>query len=284
MHIFILGMGHVGKALAANLRASGHTITGSTTTAEKVTELQEHADEVVVLRGSETEKLVAAASDCDVIVVTVAPNVKNTRTVEERHKHYADVLVASCASARQACERVIFLSSFSVYGDGGAGDEPVSETTATSNSEEPSSRYYQEAEQQVLSNAGGCVLRFPDMYGAPGDLTFEQRVAMCHEYFGGKAIFSADAPLYAIHFEDVVAAVVHALEQQLQGIYNVCDNDNLPGTNKQVFDAICANSGLTALEFLDQIKAPLKKISAQKIYATGYRVAHPDPNAHLLQS
>ena len=217
MHIFILGMGHVGKALAANLRASGHTITGSTTTAEKVAELQEHADEVVVLRGSETEKLVAAASGCDVIVVTVAPNVKNTRTVEERHKHYADVLVASCASARQACERVIFLSSFSVYGDGGAGDEPVSETTATSNSEEPSSRYYQEAEQQVLSNAGGCVLRFPDMYGAPGDLTFEQRVAMCHEYFGGKAIFSADAPLYAIHFEDVVNAVVHALEQQLQG-------------------------------------------------------------------
>ncbi len=63
MHIFILGMGHVGKALAANLRASGHTITGSTTTADKVTELQEHADEVVVLRGAETEKLVAAASD-----------------------------------------------------------------------------------------------------------------------------------------------------------------------------------------------------------------------------
>ena len=112
MHIFILGMGHVGKALAANLRASGHTITGSTTTPEKVAELQEHAEEVVVLRGSETEKLVAAASGCDVIVVTVAPNVKNTRTVEERHKHYADVLVASCASARQACERVIFLSSF----------------------------------------------------------------------------------------------------------------------------------------------------------------------------
>jgi hypothetical protein len=36
------------------------------------------------------------------------------------------------------------------------------------------------------------------------------------------------------------------------------------------------------LEFLDQIKAPLKKISAEKLYATGYRVAHPDPNAHLL--
>ena len=282
MNVFILGMGHVGKALAARLRADGHHVTGTTTTPDKVTELENHADKVVVLRGSETDKLADAASGCDAIIVTVAPNVRNTRTVEERHKHYADVLVASCHSARLACPRVIFLSSFSVYGDGGAGDAPVSEDTPTSNSEEPSSRYYQAAEQEVLGNPEGCVLRFPDMYGAPGDMSFPQRVAMCHEYFGGKAIFSADAPLYAIHFEDVVNAVIHALDKNLQGIFNVCDNDNVPGTNKQVFDAICRESDLPLLDFLDQIKAPLKKISAARLYATGYRVAHADPNAHLL--
>lgn len=272
----------MGKALAATLRSAGHQVTGSTTTASKVSELEQHADTVVILKGSETDKLVNAARGCDAIIVTVAPNVKNTRTVEERHLHYADVLVASCRSARAACNRVIFLSSFSVYGDGGAGPEPVTEMTPTSNIEEPSSRYYQEAEQEVLGNSNGCVLRFPDMYGAPGDMNFEQRVAMCHEYFGGKAIFSAAAPLYAIHFEDVVKAVIHALEHNLQGIYNVCDNDNLPGTNQQVFDAICAKLDLSALEFLDQIKAPLKRISAEKLYASGYRVTHPDPNAHLL--
>jgi len=282
MNIFIMGMGHVGKALAARLRADGHSVTGSTTTPEKVPELQQHADRVVVLRGSETDNVAKASQGCDAIIVTVAPNVRNTRTVEERHQHYADVLVASCNSARLACPHVIFLSSFSVYGDGGAGAAPVSEDTPTSNSEEPSSRYYQAAEQEVLSNAEGCVLRFPDMYGAPGDMSFSQRVAMCHEYFGGKAIFSANAPLYAIHFEDVVDAVIHALNKNLRGIFNVCDNDNLPGTNKQIFDAICLESGWPLLEFLDQIKAPLKKISAAKLYATGYRVSHADPNAHLL--
>ena len=282
MNVFILGMGHVGKALAARLRDNGHHVTGSTTTPDKVAELEKHADNVVVLRGSETERLVTAASGCDAIIVTVAPNVRNTRTVEERHKHYADVLVASCHSAQLACPRVIFLSSFSVYGDGGQGDAPVTEETPTSNSEEPSSRYYQAAEGEVLQRPQGCVLRFPDMYGAPGDMSFPQRVAMCHEYFGGKAIFSADAPLYAIHFEDVVNAVIHALDNNLQGIFNVCDNDNLPGTNKEVFDAICRESDLPLLDFLDQIKAPLKKISAARLYATGYRVAHPDPNAHLL--
>jgi nucleoside-diphosphate-sugar epimerase len=282
MQVFILGMGHVGKALAGRLRAQGHTVVGTTTTPEKVTELEFFADEVVVLRGSETEKLQAAAASSDAMIVTVAPNVKNTRTVEERHKHYADVLVASCHSARLACPRVLFLSSFSVYGDGGAGDAPVSEETPTSNSEEPSSRYYQEAEKEVLTADSGCVLRYPDMYGAPDDLSFAQRVAMCHEYFGGKAIFSADAPLYAIHFEDVVNSVIHALDKDLQGTYNVCDNDTLPATNKQVFDAICRQADMSTLEFLDQIKAPLKKISAEKIYATGYRVIHPDPNAAVV--
>jgi nucleoside-diphosphate-sugar epimerase len=282
MHIFILGMGHVGKALAARLRANGHRVTGSTTTPGKVIELESCADNVVVLRGSETAKLQQAAADCDVIVVTVAPDVKKTRTVEERHQHYADVLVNSCNSARQSAPRVIFLSSFSVYGDGGSEDGPVTEDTPTSNSDEPSSCYYQQAEQETLSAGSGCVLRFPDMYGAPGDLSFEQRVALCHEYFGGKAIFSADAPLYAIHFEDVVNSVLHALENDLSGIYNVCDNDNLPHTNQQVFDAICRQADMPPLEFLDQIKAPLKKISAAKIYASGYRVQHPDPNAYLF--
>ncbi len=43
MHIFILGMGHVGKALSTELRSAGHRVTGSTTTDSKVTELQKLA-------------------------------------------------------------------------------------------------------------------------------------------------------------------------------------------------------------------------------------------------
>ena len=282
MKILILGMGHIGKALAARLRSQGHRVTGTTTTESKVAELSNHADDIAVLRGAETGKVMAAAQGADVIVVTVAPNVKNTRTLEERHQHYREVLVDSCASARQACPRIVFLSSFSVYGDGGSEPGPVTEETPTSNHEEPSSRYYQAAEQEVIAAGAGCVLRFPDMYGAPDDLSFPQRVALAHQYFGGKAIFSADAPLYAIHFEDVVAAVEHAITAGLEGVYNVCDNDNLPASNKTVFDAICAEENLAPLEFLDQIKAPLKRISAEKIYATGYRVRHPDPNAELV--
>ena len=40
MKIMILGMGHVGKALAQKLKAAGHSVVGTTTTPEKVADLQ----------------------------------------------------------------------------------------------------------------------------------------------------------------------------------------------------------------------------------------------------
>ena len=282
MNILIMGSGHVGKALAARLRADGHIVCGTTTTPEKVAALQTELDEVLVLRGAEADKVAAAAQGRDLVVVTVAPNWKTTNTPEEREQQYREVLVDSCRNAAAACPRVLFCSSFSVYGDGGEGDTPIDENTPTGNHEEPSSKYYQQAEQAALSAGAGCVLRFPDMYGAPGDMSYPDRVRASHQYFGGKTIFGENPPLYAIHVDDVVLSIYHAITAQLEGIFNVCDNDNVPNSNKQVFDAICAEEGLEPLEFLNQIKAPLRKISEQKIYATGYRVSHNDPNGAVV--
>lgn len=284
MKLLILGSGHVGKALASRLRSNGHAVHLTTTTLEKVEPLKDHADGVHLLKGHEADKVAAAASGCDAIIVTVAPNWKTTNTPEEREAQYKRVLVDSCTSASACCPRVLFCSSFSVYGDGGEGEAEIDEATATSNHEEPSSRFYQLAEQAVLNRDAGCVLRFPDMYGAPGDMTYPDRVRASHQYFGGKTIFGEDAPLYAIHADDVVAAIAHAIERQLSGIYNVCDQNHTPYTNKQVFDAICASEGLEPLQFLNQIKAPLRKISAAKLYASGYQVSHNDPNAAIVES
>ena len=282
MRFLILGLGNIGKALATKLREQGHTVHGTTTSPDKVEGLRSVVDEVSVLFGHEQDKVAAAARNCDAIVVTVSPDVRKSGSVEEREAHYREVLLDSCTSAAASCDRVIFASSFSVYGDGGAGDRPITEDTPCNNSEEPSSKYFQAAEQAVLANAAGCVLRFPDMYGAPGDLSYPDRVRLAHEHFGGKTIFSADAPLYCIHYYDVVGALVHAIDHELTGIFNVCDDDNLPYTNQQVFDAICDAHALDRLDFLGHIKAPNRKISAGRIYATGYRVRHPDPNAELV--
>ena len=276
MKILVLGMGHVGKALADRLLADGHTVTGTTTTESKLAALAQHASEVRVLRGSDEAAVRQAAAACDAIIVTVAPNVRKTRTREEREEHYRDVLLSTCRSVAMANVRTLFLSSFSVYGDGGENTVLINEQAPPANQEEPSARYYHLAENEVL-NAGGCALRFPDMYGAPDDLSFPQRVKLAHEHFGGKTIFGADALLYAIHFEDVVNAVLHALYNNLQGVYNVCDEQRIPATNREAFDGICDAENLSRLEFLNHIKAPKCRISAAKLYATGYAVTHPLP-------
>ena len=283
MRILILGLGNIGRTLAERLRSSGHFVVGTTTTPGKVEPLASVVDEVAVLFGHESDKVAKAASGCDAIVVTVAPDARKSRTVEEREESYHRVLVDTCQSAARACAHVIFASSFSVYGDGGGSSEPIDESTPCSNHEEPSSKYYQLAEQAVLGAAEGCVLRFPDMYGAPGDLSYPDRVRMCHEYMGGKAIFSASAPLYCIHYLDVVAAIEHALRNRLTGVFNVCDDNKLPYSNQQVFDAICDDESLPRLEFLDQIKMPNRRISAAKLYATGFRIEQPDPNTPLVE-
>ncbi|TXS96419.1 NAD-dependent epimerase/dehydratase family protein [Parahaliea maris] len=280
--LLILGMGHVGSAVAQAARQQGYSVVGTTTTPDKVEHLSTLADEVVVLRGEDSAAVAATAAGCDAIVATVAPRVAKARTPEERETEYRTVLERSLFSASQAASRVIFLSSFSVYGDGGEGGDSISEQTPTANHQEPSSKYYQAAEAHTLSVAEGCVLRLPDIHGAPGDMSFTDRVKMARELFGGKAVFSADAPLYTIHFDDVVRAVMHALEHNLTGVYNVCDNEHLPASNQQVFDAICDRENWPRLEFLGQIKAPKRRISADRIYATGYRTLQPDPNAALL--
>ena len=279
--VLILGLGHVGKALAQKLRQDGVRVVGTTTTPAKRDDLREFADEVHVLRGSDSQAVADVAADCDAIVVTVAPNVRQARNREEREATYHDALVASCQSAVSAHQRVIFLSSFSVYGDGGEGDQAIDENTPVSNVEEPSARYYSQAEQLVLGAAQGAVLRLPDIYGAPGDMSFAQRVKLAHEIMGGKGPFSADALLYIIHFQDVVLATYHALSEGLKGIYNVCVNESLPRTNAEVFDTLAEREGVPKLEFLGQIKAPTRKISADKLYATGWRPGFTDPDFPL---
>lgn len=283
MRVMILGSGHVGKAIAKQLRADGHQVVNTTTTESKVAELKELVDDVFVLKGSETDKVIEAAKGCDAMVVTVAPNVKDTRTIEERHVAYEEVLLRSAESAVKACPKVIFGSSTSVYGDGGEGSDPITEETPCSNHEEPSSKYYQLAEQVVLTQEKGCVLRFPDMWGAPGDIDFPARVKMAHDFFGGNTIFAPDVPLYCINYLDAADAILHALYNDLSGVYNVNDNDNIPYTNKEIFDAICDEQGWEPLGFTGAIPTPNRKISADKFYATGYSTKHADPNAAVVE-
>ena len=85
MKVLIIGCGLVGKELAKQLKADGHTVVGTTTTPGKVAALNEVCSEVRVLRGSDTELVHEAAKGCDAIAVCAGPAAQQAMTPEQMH-------------------------------------------------------------------------------------------------------------------------------------------------------------------------------------------------------
>jgi nucleoside-diphosphate-sugar epimerase len=273
--ILVLGVGLVGGEVVRLLRAIDHVVIGTTTTPERVPELRTICDEVIVLRGSEAEKLAAAAASCDAIVNTVGPNLQRASNPATREMEYRESLSVTSQHAVMAHPRCIFGSSLSVYGSG-EGAAIIDENTARTDSADASPRHYRQAEDAVLGSPQGVALRLPDLYGAPNDLSYADRVKFAHSVMGGTVPFAADALLYRLHARDAARAFVFALENQLTGAYNVVADAELPPTNSDLLDKLAIDQGLAALNYAGNIQLPNRPISAAKIRAAGFEVKYTD--------
>ncbi len=277
MKLLILGCGNAGLAVATRAKALGWEVVATTTRESRIAEIEQVADKGLVVRGADREAVKAAAADCDAILVSVSPPIMQSRTIEEREQSYRDVLVESCKSSVQACQRVVFMSSISVYADGLQGDgNLINENTPRSTSDEPSTIYYSLAEDAILSSPGGTVLRLADIYGHPRDIDFTARVRLAHEHMGGSVSFAGSGRLHRVHVEDVADALLFVLEHDLTGAYN-CVPDLAPSpTNKEAFDRLADESGQPHLEFRGELKTPMKQVSSKKLRDAGFVFHHPD--------
>ncbi len=277
MRVMVLGCGNVGVEFAARARACGWSVVGTTTTPGRVAELEPMLDEVVVLTGEDTDAVAAAAAGADAVVVSASPRIMQARTVEERAASYRQVLVASVESAVAACDRVVFCSSVSVYGDGSqTSGDVLDEDAPRTDSDEPSSVYFAMAEDVVLATPRGAALRLADVYGNDRDIPYVDRVRMVHEHMGGSVPFAADGLLHRVHVEDVAAAIVHVLANDLAGAYNVVPDLVPAPRNGDAFDAIADEAGLDRLEFRGELATPTRQVSSAKLRGTGFTFAHGD--------
>jgi nucleoside-diphosphate-sugar epimerase len=281
MRLLILGAGNVGLEVAARVRAAGGSVVATTTREERLPELRAVADEAVVLVGSDAEGVARAAEGCDAILMSASPPLMKSTTVEERRASYRDVLVTSCESAAAACDRVVFTSSISVFGDG--RQEPgdlITEETPRTTSDEPSSVYFAMAEDAALSAPRGAVLRLADVYGHPRDIDFTSRVRLAHQYMGGSVAFARDGLLHRVHVEDVARGILHVLDDGLVGTYHLVPDLRRPPTNGEAFDSLADAAGLPRLEFRGELATPTKQVSSAKIRGTGFVFAHPADPLH----
>ena len=275
MRVLVLGAGLVGRELAQRLTSEGHDVVATTTTEAKVADLQQVAAEVHVLRGSDTDLVAKAAAGADAIGVCAGPDARRAMTPEERAGSYDEVLVQtanSVVAAAPETARIIALSSLSVYGDAADDLEVVTESAPLTTAQDASPQKFQEMERVYLGRGNTVVLRCADIFGGT-DLPIEQKVQFAHTVLNGSVPFCGDALFYRVHVDDVLGAVEHALTHDLDGLYNLTHAD-VPATNRARFDAISADLGFGPLTYRDELKAPARPISVERLAAAGFATSH----------
>ncbi|MEC4814652.1 MAG: NAD-dependent epimerase/dehydratase family protein [Scytonema sp. PMC 1069.18] len=270
MNIAIIGCGYVGYAVAQYWQQNAaFTITATTTTSERVPNLKEVAEKVIVVKGNDPEGLQATLQNQDVVLLSVGS--KGVNTYEETYLHTAKTLVSvlkQCPTVKQ----LIYTSSCSVYGDqnGALVDEETTVAPSTSNGQ-----ILSETEHLLLQASNEqlrvCILRLGGIYGAGREL-----VKIYSRIAGTTRPGDGNEPANWTHKDDIVAAIEFVREHQLQGIYNLVDDANL--TNREVIDRVCETHNLPKVTWdsSQQSKRPYNaKVSNKKIKNAGYKLIHP---------
>lgn len=273
-NIAILGCGYVGSALAACWQEQGHFVTGTTTRQERVALLEPLLSKVVAMTGEDANAVQSLVQGQDTVVISVAPTgfqVADEATYENTYLTTAKNLLQALKQT-PSVKQVIYLSSYSVYGD--RQGEWVDETASIFSSE-PRSQMLYEAEQIVSQAASEyqrvCILRLGGIYG-PG----RELVGMLGGMAGMTLPGRGERVINWIHRDDIVGAIEFARLNELQGIYNLVDDSQL--TIKEQLERICSRYGLPPVHW-DQSKLSLPgksvRVSNQKLKATGYQFIHP---------
>jgi len=238
MHVFIAGAtGAVGRQLVPLLLSNGHTVTGTTRSAQKAEQLRAAGAQAVVLDGLDRAAVVdavaAARPDAIVHQMTALSDVdfrkferSFAQTIRLRTEGTDNLLEAARLAG---VERVVAQSYFAYAREGG----PVKSEDAPIDPDPPaqmrrSVKAIRHTERAVLA-AGGIVLRYGGFYGPGTGATpgAEQWEAVRRGKF--PLVGDAGGVWSFLHIEDAASATLAALERGRAGeIYNVCDDDPAP--------------------------------------------------------
>ncbi|MBD2433122.1 MULTISPECIES: SDR family oxidoreductase [Fischerella] len=270
MNITIIGCGYVGLRVAQYWQQEcNFIVTATTTTPERVAELETIAQRVIVLQGNDFEKLKSVLKNQDVVLLSVGA--KGPNTYEESYLQTARNLI-SALKQTPSVQQLIYTSSCSVYGEqnGALVDEETQVAPTT-----PGSEILYATEQELLSGSSDnlrvCILRLGGIYGPNREL-----VKIYSRIAGTTSPGNGEEPANWIHVDDIVAAIEFARRHRLQGIYNLVDNDEL--TTREVSDRVCEIHNLPKVTWDSSLssKRPYNaKISNKKIKEAGYEFIHP---------
>jgi nucleoside-diphosphate-sugar epimerase len=262
--VAIIGLGWLGTPLALYLLDKGYEVKGSTTSHEKVSNLEAKGIPTSLLKfdphplGSGFRPLF----DSDILFVNIPPR---SRTVPE--VFYAEQIKFLKELAVQSkVKKIIFVSSTSVYAD---WNQKVDEAFPLTLENSGSPGIFR-AEQILQTDRSYdlTIIRFGGLLGVdriPG------------KYFSGKSNVTGDSPVNYIHQDDAVRLSAWIIEKNL---WNETFNGVAPlhPMRKEVYEKNSKELGFgPPISYAPEGEAMWKEISTDKILSTGFQFQIPDP-------
>ena len=237
--ISILGCGWFGFELAKDLISQGYTVKGSTTTAQKLSVLQQHGIIPFLVDFQENEEnFNADFFDCDLLWICIPPK----RSTAEQHTFLSKIGRISAAAVKHNVKQVVFISSTSVYRD---ANNTVTENTIP-NPESDSGKAMLAAELLLKNQKAFCttIFRFGGLFGPGRDPG---------RFFAGKTdIPNGNAPVNLIHLSDCIGLSNKLLQTEAFGyIYNACSTEH--PTKKDFYTLAAQKSELILPSFINEL-------------------------------
>lgn len=280
MNVGILGCGYVGTVLASHLYAKGYTLHLTTTSEEKVPLLSDYAAKVHVLKTTHQAHLNHFLDQIQTLFITIAP--KEGVSYEETYLACAKALRESLKNHGKEIDFIGYTSTTSVYGhhEGEWVDE-LSPLHAVS----PNSECLVKAEEIYQSLATKsrkiCILRLGEIYGPGREL--ENRV---RNMSGSSLPGTGSSYCNLVHVEDIVSAFDFCMDNNLNGIYNLCNHTHMSRNN--LYTSICSYYGWPAPNWdkttSKEIFKQNKRVKSDKIESLGFQFQHPIAFEWLNQS
>lgn len=270
--VAIVGCGYVGKAIAHHWQQDGkYQITATTTTPARLSELEQLAQQAVIVQGDDATALESAIHDRDIVILSIAPKSFAADSYESTYLQTAKNLVRVLPLT--TVKRVIYTGSYSVYGDknGAWVDEESPLTPANQNGQ-----VLAETEKVLLSVANDklkvCILRLGGIYGQGRELT-----KIFSRAFGTTRPGNGETYTNWIHLDDIVSAIAFAAEQQLDGIYNLVGD--APPLSRDLLQNLCDRYNLPQVSWnhaLPETRPYNARVSNRKIKTAGYKFIYPE--------
>lgn len=270
MNIAIIGCGYVGYAVGKYWKQNDDlVVTATTTNSSRVRRLQEVAQRVEIVKGSDAQALKLVLQNQEVVLLSVGA--KSSDSYEETYLKTAETIV-SVLKQIPSVRQLIYTASYSVYGDknGAWVDEetPIAPTSANG-------KILNQTEEILLcansDNLQVCILRLGGIYGEGREL-----VKIFSRAFGETRPGNGENTTNWIHLDDIVGAIEFVRQNQLQGIYNIVDDAHL--SSRELIDNLCQKYDKPKVVWdVSQTnnRAYNVKVSNEKIKNAGYKLIHP---------